>query len=282
MFLGSYPLELGGITPIFYAFRRARGGAGRDGGGLRRPDALHVQPGRRPQGGPARRAGWAGSAPPSPRSAPGWTGSTSWCSATRSSGTGPAASACCRRDRGHAYGVSGPIARAPASTSTCGATSPTWPTASSRTSCRWSTRTEGDCLARFEVLLDQTHNALDLADACLDRLARAAAGPDQPAAAQGAQGARRGTRTRGPRTRSASTATTWSRKGEKTPYRLKLRSRVLQQHPGPHRAARRAAWSRTWWRSWGRCSSWSATSTSSPPTSHPEARERPPGAPVAR
>ena len=34
---------------------RARGAAGRDGGGLRRADALHVQPGRRPQGGPARR-----------------------------------------------------------------------------------------------------------------------------------------------------------------------------------------------------------------------------------
>ncbi len=34
---------------------RARGAPGRDGGGLRRPDALHVQPGRRPQGGPAGR-----------------------------------------------------------------------------------------------------------------------------------------------------------------------------------------------------------------------------------
>ena len=55
MFLGSYPLELGGITPIFYAFTRARGAPARDGGGLRRAHALHVQPGRRPQGGPAGR-----------------------------------------------------------------------------------------------------------------------------------------------------------------------------------------------------------------------------------
>ena len=34
---------------------RARAAAARHGGDLRRPDALHVQPGRRPEGGPARR-----------------------------------------------------------------------------------------------------------------------------------------------------------------------------------------------------------------------------------
>lgn len=39
------------------------------------------------------------------------------------------------------------------------------------------TRTEGDCLARLEVLLEQVHVALDLADACLDRLATLPSGP---------------------------------------------------------------------------------------------------------
>ena len=55
MFLGSYPLELGAVA----AGRSARAGtgdaAGRAGGGLRRPDALHVQPGRRAEGGGAGR-----------------------------------------------------------------------------------------------------------------------------------------------------------------------------------------------------------------------------------
>ena len=47
MFLQLYPLELGAITPIFYSSASGEA-AGGDGGGLRRPHALHVQPGRRP------------------------------------------------------------------------------------------------------------------------------------------------------------------------------------------------------------------------------------------
>lgn len=53
---------------------RTRGAPGGDGGGVRRPDALHVQPGRRPQGGPARRLAGPGhpghrrGAPPPARS----------------------------------------------------------------------------------------------------------------------------------------------------------------------------------------------------------------------
>ena len=60
MFLGSYPLEIGAITPVFYAFRERGDAAGGHGGGLRRPDALHVQPGRRAQGGGAGRLDRAG------------------------------------------------------------------------------------------------------------------------------------------------------------------------------------------------------------------------------
>ena len=39
------------------------------------------------------------------------------------------------------------------------------------------TREAGDCLARFECLLDQVHVSLDLADACLDRLDALPPGP---------------------------------------------------------------------------------------------------------
>jgi NADH-quinone oxidoreductase subunit D len=39
------------------------------------------------------------------------------------------------------------------------------------------TRTEGDCLARFECLLDQVGGALELADACASRLAALPPGP---------------------------------------------------------------------------------------------------------
>jgi NADH-quinone oxidoreductase subunit D len=39
------------------------------------------------------------------------------------------------------------------------------------------TRTEGDCLARFECLLDQVGGSLDLADACASRLAALPPGP---------------------------------------------------------------------------------------------------------
>jgi NADH-quinone oxidoreductase subunit D len=48
VFLGSYPLELGAITPIFYSFRERE--ELQAGGSLGRADAPHVQPGRRPQG----------------------------------------------------------------------------------------------------------------------------------------------------------------------------------------------------------------------------------------
>ena len=42
---------------------------------------------------------------------------------------------------------------------------------------RVPTRPEGDCQARFGLLLDQVKISLDLADACLDRIARLPQGP---------------------------------------------------------------------------------------------------------
>ena len=112
MFLGSYPLELGGITPVFYAFRE-------------REELQHVM--EEISGGRMHYmfnrvgglkedlpAGWTGTRArrPSPTSAPAWTSSTTWCSATRSSGAVPAAWASSPPEAVHAYGVSGPIARA--------------------------------------------------------------------------------------------------------------------------------------------------------------------------
>ena len=76
---------------------RARDAAGRDGGGLRRPDALHVQPGRRAQGGAAGRLDRAGPARRRRGPAPAAGHRRTWSSATRSSRPAPAASACCRR-----------------------------------------------------------------------------------------------------------------------------------------------------------------------------------------
>ena len=52
-------------------------------------------------------------------------------------------------------------------------------------------------------------------------------------------------------------------RGEKTPWRLKLRSASFNNVQVLDRAAARARWSPTWWRSSARCSSSSATSTSS-------------------
>jgi NADH-quinone oxidoreductase subunit D len=39
------------------------------------------------------------------------------------------------------------------------------------------TRTAGDCLSRLEVLLEQVHVSLDVAQACLDRLVQLPRGP---------------------------------------------------------------------------------------------------------
>jgi NADH-quinone oxidoreductase subunit D len=85
------------------------------------------------------------------------------------------------------------------------------------------TRTEGDCLARFEVLRDQVHVSLDIADACLDRLESLPQGPIN---------------TRLPKVLKAPEGHTYAwtenplgingyylvSRGEKTPWRMKLRT----------------------------------------------------------
>ena len=208
MFLGSYPLEIGAITPIFYAFRERETLQARDGGGLRRPHALHVQPGRRPQGGPAGRLDSAGRAAAvaevrsrMPDLDDLIRGNEIFRARTRGVGVLTAGS------RSTRTASAGRSPAPPASTSTCAGTSRTSPTASCRT-CSVVTRDEGDCLARFECLLDQVYVSLDLADACLDRLADLPPGPSTCGCRRCSRRPR-ATRTPGPRTRSASTATTW-------------------------------------------------------------------------
>jgi len=123
----------------------------------------------------------------------------------------------------HAYGVSGPIARASGVDFDLRRDEPYLGYGDLQDTLKVVTRAEGDCLARFEVLLGQTHNALDLADACLDRLTALPPGPINQ---------------RLPKVVKAPEGHTYAwtenplglngyylvSKGEKTPHRLKLRS----------------------------------------------------------
>jgi NADH-quinone oxidoreductase subunit D len=122
------------------------------------------------------------------------------------------------------YGLSGPVARASGSGLDLRVVEPylaygDLPAGVLRT----VTRAEGDCLARFEVLLEQVGVSLDIAGACLDVLATLPAGP---------------VNVRLPKVVRAPEGETycWTEnplgingywlvsRGEKTPYRLKLRT----------------------------------------------------------
>jgi NADH-quinone oxidoreductase subunit D len=75
------------------------------------------------------------------------------------------------------YGVSGPAARASGVDFDLRRDEPYLAYAELAGPLRVITRTEGDCLARFECLLDQVSVSLDLVDACASRLARLPRGP---------------------------------------------------------------------------------------------------------
>ena len=222
MFLGSYPLELGGITPMFYAFRE-------------REDLQHVM--EELSGGRMHymfnRVGGLKEDLPA-----GWLQRTrSTVAALRSRmsvfdelvlGNEIFRARTQRvgvlsRELVHAYGVSGPIARASGVDFDLRRDEPYLAYGELGDALKVTTRTAGDCLARFEVLLGQTHNSLDLADACLDRLAELPPGPINQ---------------RLPKVLKAPEGATYAwtenplglngyylvSKGEKTPHRLKLRS----------------------------------------------------------
>jgi NADH-quinone oxidoreductase subunit D len=178
MFLGSYPLELGAITPIFYAFREREtvqavmeelsggrmhymfnrvGGLKEDlpvGWLDRAGAAVDAVRGRLPDienlvlGNEIFRA--------------------------RTVGVGRLAPELIT-----SYGVSGPIARASGVDVDLRRDEPylAYDELARDGVLRVVGRTDGDCFARFSVLLDQVKVSLDLADACLDRLASMPAGP---------------------------------------------------------------------------------------------------------
>jgi NADH-quinone oxidoreductase subunit D len=123
----------------------------------------------------------------------------------------------------HAYGVSGPIARASGVDMDLRRDEPYLAYAELADTLRVPTRSEGDCYSRFAVLLDQAKISLDLADACLERIGQLEPGPIN---------------VRLPKILKAPEGSTyvWTEnplglngyylvsRGEKTPWRLKLRT----------------------------------------------------------
>ncbi|HUK72539.1 MAG TPA: NADH-quinone oxidoreductase subunit D [Streptosporangiaceae bacterium] len=81
------------------------------------------------------------------------------------------------RDQVLQYGVSGPVARAAAVDFDLRRDEPYLAYGELGDVLRIATRRDGDCLARFECLLDQLAVSLDLADACARRLASLPRGP---------------------------------------------------------------------------------------------------------
>ncbi|SNS77559.1 NADH-quinone oxidoreductase subunit D [Actinomadura mexicana] len=174
MFLGSYPLEVGAITPIFYAFREREVlqrvmeeiSGGRMHYMFNRVGGLKDE---LPAGWTAR----ARAAVSEVRARMGdiddlIMGNEIFRARTRGVGV-------LTREQILQYGVSGPVARASGVDFDLRRDEPYL--AYGELDVRVVTRSEGDCLARFECLLDQVHASLDLADACLDRLGELPPGP---------------------------------------------------------------------------------------------------------
>jgi NADH-quinone oxidoreductase subunit D len=179
MFLGSYPLELGAITPIFYSFReREELQAVMEEVSGGRMHYMFNRVGGLKEDLPA---GWLGRVTSAVaavrRRLPDLegllVGNEILRARTRGVGVLP-------REVAAAYGVSGPIARASGLDLDLRRDEPYLaygelfaPGGPGRV----VTRAEGDCLARFEVLLEQVHVSLDLAEACVDRLGSLDRGP---------------------------------------------------------------------------------------------------------
>ena len=219
MFLGSYPLEIGAITPVFYSFREreviqavmeeACGGRmhfmfNRVGGVKEEVPAGWTDRVRRAVTGVRDRL---------PRLENLVCGNEIFAARTRGVGVLSAADV-------SAFGVSGPIARASTVDFDLRRDEPYLAYAELADVLRVVTRKAGDCFARFEILVDQIHASLDLIDACLDRLPGGAVNQRLPKTLKVPEGA----------------AYVWTEnplglngyylvsRGDKTPWRLKLRS----------------------------------------------------------
>jgi NADH-quinone oxidoreductase subunit D len=176
MFLGSYPLEIGAITPIFYSFREReqlqRVMEEISGG---RMHYMFNRVGGLKEDLPA---GWLGRVTDAVTAVRGGvaqidrliTGNEIFRARTRGVGV-------VTREQIEQYGVSGPIARAAGVDFDLRRDEPYLAYGELADVLRVPIRTEGDCLARFECLLQQVYVSLDLADACVARLAELPQGP---------------------------------------------------------------------------------------------------------
>jgi NADH-quinone oxidoreductase subunit D len=222
MFLGSYPLEIGAITPVFYAFREREViqsvmeeiSGGRMHFMFNRVGGLKED---LPNGWTSRaRAAVAEVRQRVPELEDLVFGNEIF--AARTQGVGVLSA-----EQIYQYGVSGSIARASGVDIDLRRDDPYLAYGELQDVLRVVTRTHGDCYARFDVLREQLHVSLDLADACLDRLESLPQGPIN---------------TRLPKVVKAPEGHTYAwtenplgingyflvSRGEKTPYRLKLRS----------------------------------------------------------
>jgi NADH-quinone oxidoreductase subunit D len=222
MFLGSYPLELGAITPMFYAFRERETlqevmedvSGGRMHYMFNRVGGLKEDV---PAGWPARARSAIAEVRGRMHEIEDLIFNNEIFKA-RTVGVGVLT-----REQAADFGVSGPIARASGLDFDLRRDEPYLAYPDLQDVLRVPVRTEGDCYARFAVLLEQTKASLDLADACLDRLADVPVGP---------------VNVRLPKIVKAPEGSTyvWTEnplglngyylvsRGEKTPWRLKLRS----------------------------------------------------------
>ncbi|GIH98257.1 NADH-quinone oxidoreductase subunit D [Planobispora takensis] len=174
MFLGSYPLELGAITPLFYAFRERETlqavmeeiSGGRMHYMFNRVGGLKEEI---PEGWTDRAARAVAEVR---RRLPDIEDliSGNEIFLARTVGVGVLT-----REQIMQYGVSGPIARASGVDLDLRRDDPYL--AYGELPVKVVTRSAGDCHARFEVLLEQAKVSLDLADACLERLRELPAGP---------------------------------------------------------------------------------------------------------
>lgn len=179
MFLGSYPLELGAITPMFYAFREREDiqAVLEEASGGR----LHYMFNR--VGGLKEDlpAGWLGRVREAVAAVRGRMPDISSMLfgnpilTARTEGVGTLSP-----ELIHAYGVSGPIARASGVDVDLRRDAPYLAYGelfASGGPGRVVTRSAGDSLARLEVLFEQVQVSLDLAEVCLDRLGSLQQGP---------------------------------------------------------------------------------------------------------
>jgi NADH-quinone oxidoreductase subunit D len=222
MFLGSYPLEVGAITPVFYAFREREAiqevmeeiSGGRMHFMFNRVGGLKED---LPNGWLGRvRTAVAGVRDRLPQLENLVFGNEIF--AARTQGVGVLT-----QEQVLQYGLSGPIARASGVDIDLRRDEPYLAYGELQDVLGVVTRTQGDCYARFEVLREQVHVSLDLVDACLERLEQLPQGPINQ---------------RLPKVLKAPEGYTYAwtenplglngyflvSRGDKTPYRLKLRS----------------------------------------------------------